>query len=279
MSALREQLLSGLPVAERRLELCGISTPVLEGGSGAPIVLLHGQGAHAAKWLRVLPDLGLTHRVIAPDLPGHGGSDLGDEPLEAHRVLPWLDALLDATCDAEPVLVGHGLGGAIAARYAGRHGGRLRRLILVDSFGLGRFRPAPRFAAALVPYLAHPTERTHDRLWRRCAADFDAVRAGLPWEPFRAYNLDRARTPSGKAALRVLMSGLGVPRISPDELARIATPTALIWGRHDLTVRLDVARAASAVYGWSLQVLDDCGGDPPIEAPEAFVRALRVAAE
>ena len=51
---LREQLLAGLPVAERRLELAGISTAVLAGGDGPPIVLLHGPGEFAAKWLRVI---------------------------------------------------------------------------------------------------------------------------------------------------------------------------------------------------------------------------------
>ena len=68
----RDQLLAGLPVTERRLELAGVSTSVLEGGEGAPIVLLHGPGGCAAHWMRVIPDLATTHRVIAPDLPGQG---------------------------------------------------------------------------------------------------------------------------------------------------------------------------------------------------------------
>ena len=68
----RERLISGLPVVERRLELNGVSTPVLEGGSGPPLVLLHGPGEYGASWLRVIPSLVATHRVIVPDLPGHG---------------------------------------------------------------------------------------------------------------------------------------------------------------------------------------------------------------
>src|SRR3989337_255283 len=70
----RERLLASMPVSERRLQLAGISTAVLEGGDGPPIVLLHGPGEYAAKWLGVIPDLVTTHRVIAPDLPGHGTS-------------------------------------------------------------------------------------------------------------------------------------------------------------------------------------------------------------
>ena len=94
----RERLLAGLPAAERRLALAGISTPVLEGGGGAPLVLLHGPGANATHWASVLAPLAGSHRVIAPDLPGHGGSEVADGPLDAGRVLAWLDELIERTC-------------------------------------------------------------------------------------------------------------------------------------------------------------------------------------
>ena len=275
----RERLLAAIPVTERRLQLAGVSTAVLEGGDGSPVVLLHGQGAFAAKWMRVIPDLVTTHRVIAPDLPGHGTSEVADGQLDADRVFAWLGELIERTCTSPPALVGHGLGGAIAARFAVDHGDRLSRLVLVDAFGLGRFRPAPTFALALIPYVARPTERTHDRLWRRCAFDLDGLREqmGEPWEPFKAYNLDRARTPSVKAALRILMGQLGVPAIPSADLARIAVPTTLIWGRHDLGTRLRIAEAASARYGWPLHVIENAAADPAIERPEAFLGALRPA--
>src|SRR5436190_16921519 len=72
----RRRLLAGLPVLERRLELAGVSTAVLEGGEGAPVVLLHEQGEFAARWMSVIPGLVPTHRVVAPDLPGHGSSEV-----------------------------------------------------------------------------------------------------------------------------------------------------------------------------------------------------------
>ena len=78
-----ERLLAEIPVAERRLQLAGVSTSVLEGGDGLPIVLLHGPGEFAAKWLRVIPDLVRTHRVVAPDLPGH--SAVGDGAHARHE--------------------------------------------------------------------------------------------------------------------------------------------------------------------------------------------------
>ena len=51
----RERLLAGMPVTERRLQLIGVSTAVLEGGDGPPLILLHGPGGYAAHWMRVIP--------------------------------------------------------------------------------------------------------------------------------------------------------------------------------------------------------------------------------
>jgi pimeloyl-ACP methyl ester carboxylesterase len=273
----RRRLLAGLPVVERRLELAGVSTVVLEGGAGTPVVLLHGPGEYGAKWMRVIPDLVATNRVIAPDLPGHGSSGVPEGPLDADRVLAWLGELIERTCTSPPVLVGHLLGGAIAARFATEHGDRLSRLVLVGALGLAPFRPAPSFALALIRHVARPTERSHDRLWRRCTVDLDGVREqmGERWDQFAAYNLDRARTPSAKAALRGLMTAVGVPAIPPGDLARIAVPTSLIWGRHNRGLRLRVGEAASARYGWPLHVIEDAGDDPALEQPDAFLAALR----
>src|SRR3954447_5771871 len=137
----RERLLAGLPVRERRLELAGISTALLAGGEGMPSAFLHGPGEYGAKWMRVIPELVTTHRVIAPDLPGHGASQVPDGPLDADRVLAWLGELIEQTCTSSPVLVGHLLGGAIAARFATDHDDRLSQLVLVGALGLGPFRP------------------------------------------------------------------------------------------------------------------------------------------
>ena len=273
----RARLLSGLPVTERRVRLAGVSTVVLEGGDGPPIVLL--QGEFAAVWMRVIPELVTTHRVIAPDLPGLGASEVSGRPPDADAVLMWLDELIEQTCAIPPVLVGKGAGGALAARFAIDHSDRINRLVLVDTHGLDRYRPAPRMALSFIGVLLRPTERGLERGFRHyCFVDLDGVRAemGERYEWMAAYALDRFRTPSVKAAMRSLMSQLASP-IPSGDLHRIAVPTTLIWGRHDLGVRLNVAEAASARYGWPLHVIENARDDPAIEQPEAFLEALRTA--
>ena len=275
----RGMLLAGLPVTEKRFRFAGISTTVLEGGDGAPIVLLHGPGEHSVKWLRVIPELVKTYRVIAPDLPGHGTSDPINGKVDVDRVLAWLCELIDETCETPPIVVGQIIGGAIAARFAAAHGDRLRCLVLSDALGLSLFRPAPEFAEALMAFVTESSAENHDLLWQCCAFDLDTLRdrMGESWERLRAYNLDRAQVASLKPTQQSMMEQFGLPAIPPEDLARIRVPTVLIWGRHDLATPLSVAEAASVRYGWSLHVIDRAADDPPIEQPAAFVVELRAA--
>ncbi len=272
----REQLLQGIPARERRLELAGISTPVLDGGTGSPMVLLHGPGEHATKWVEVIPKLVTRHRVIAPDLPGHGTSLVTQGSLTPERVLQWLDELIDRTCSSPPVLVGHVVGGAIAMRHVIRQGRPVSRLVLVDTLGLVPFQPAPEFAGVLHAFLAEQNDRTFTELWRRCAFDLDALRQrmGGLWTTFASYTLDRARSPEVQAAQQALLEQFGFAPIPPDEVARITVPTSLVWGRHDLATSVAVAEAASARYGWPLYVIENAADDPGLEQPDRFVEAV-----
>ena len=273
----REPLLAGLPVRERRIEIAGVATAVLEGGDGPPVVLLHGPAGNAAHWMRVIPALAATRRVIVPDLPGHGASTLDDaRELDAERVLAWLGELIGRTCSSPPALVGYALGGAIAFRFGAAHGDRLSALVLVDALGLAPFEPDPAFGVAFERFLAHPAEETHQGLWRHCAFDLDRLRAamGERWQPFETFNIDQARKQSTVGALGSLMAHFAVP---PPDSEALDVPVTLIWGRHDLAMRLEVAQEASTRHGWSLHVVDDCADDPPIEQPGAFLRALGLA--
>jgi pimeloyl-ACP methyl ester carboxylesterase len=276
---LRARTLAALPVTDTRRQVAGIPTAVLEGGDGPPLVLLHGPGEFAALWGHVIPDLVTTHRVIAPDLPGHGDSGLPDGRLDTRRVLTWIRELVDATCDTPPDVAGHLLGGAVAARFAAAHPDRVRHLVLVDTFGLRPTRPAMRFLLPLLAFTARPTERSRDRFLAQCFVDFDAVRAGMgdTWEAAAAYELAWARSRTGKKALRSLMPRFGLRRVPPAELAGIRAPTSLVWGRHDLQTPLRVAETASARYGWPLHVIDACGDDPFVERPREALTSLRSA--
>jgi pimeloyl-ACP methyl ester carboxylesterase len=226
--------------------------------------------------MRVIPALVRAHRVIVPDLPGHGSSRVASGRLDAQRLLRWLGELIEQTGASRPALVGHLLGGAIAARFAIDRADSLASLVLVDTFGLSEFRPPADFAGALTEFSATPTEETHRNLWRHCAYDLSRLRdeMGAIWEPFEAYNIELARSAGLKAALPELMQCFGMGAIPSADLARITIPTTLIWGRHDRATPLSVAEAASARYGWPLHVIENANDDPPMEQPDALTDAL-----
>lgn len=91
---------------------------------------------------------------------------------DTDRVLRWLGELIEYTC---PALVGISLGGSIATRFAIAHTDRLSRLVLVDAGSLGRFRPAPGVALALIRFIARPSERSLHCLLRQLSVDPNGI--------------------------------------------------------------------------------------------------------
>lgn len=271
----RRRLLAGLPVQERIITAAGVDTTVLEGGEGPPMVLLHGPGEFAGAWSPVLAGLVRTHRVVAPDLPGHGASTAPTDGMTREWVDRWLDELISASCAEPPVLVGRVVGGAIAAIHAAAHPDRLSQLVLVDTSGLDTFDPDPRFGLAMHRFLGDPSVANYERFMDLCAFDLDSAKRQLGgrWTTYAEYVVDLAGDPGVQSALGSMIGLYGTP-IDPAVLAAIRVPTSMIWGREDAATPLAVAERASARYGWPLRVIDRAGDDPPLDRPSVFIASL-----
>ena len=102
------------------------------GGTGTPVVLLHGLASSCRIWDLTAPLLARRFRVIAVDQRGHGLTDRPDSDYTFDEVCGDLDALLAALGFERPVLAGHSWGAGVALQYAADHPGRLRALVLVD---------------------------------------------------------------------------------------------------------------------------------------------------
>ena len=269
----RERMLAGLPVAERRLDLAGTATAVVEAGEGPPLVLLHG-GIECGGpiWAPVVARLAERHRVVVPDLPGLGESEPVDR-LDPATFAAWFSALLRMTCDQPPALVAHSVGGSLAARFATEHGDLLERLILSGAPGVGRYRMPLGLRLKAIRFALRPSERNAERFDRLAFFDLDRVRReDAAWfAAFGAATLARARVPHVKRTMRRLIA-LGTKPVPG--LERVAVPTMLLWGRHDRFVPLGLAEAASTRLGWPLHVVDAAGHVPHVEQPDAFMEAL-----
>jgi len=275
----RAQLLDGVPVTDRTLDVAGTSTPVLEGGTGSPIVLLHGIGGFAEEWACVVPELVSSHRVVVPDLPGLGRSRLGSATLDAATVVEWLRQLIDQTCAEPPTLVGHSLGGGIAARLAIAHPDTIQGVVLEDSSSLGRFRPALGLVVAIMRFGARPTRANHERFLRQVLFDPDRTAAewGDRWSASAGYDIELAADKSVSKASGELVRRIAARRISEESLASIKVPVALIWGTGDRLMKFRIGERVARAFDWPLYPIEECGHGPHIERPGPFVDALEMA--
>ena len=117
-------------------EIDGLRTRYWVGGEGPALVLVHGLGGSAYNFTALAPLLAQSHRVLAPDLPGHGGT----APLAAVESLGDLAAHVEAVAEHEEMLpaavVGYSLGGVLGLRLAAERPEAVAALALVSSAGI-----------------------------------------------------------------------------------------------------------------------------------------------
>ncbi|MGV0044917.1 alpha/beta fold hydrolase [Mycobacterium colombiense] len=113
---------------------CRIHLRVWGAEGKPPIVLIHGGGAHSGWWDHIGPFFSRTHRVIAPDLSGHGDSGTRS----AYHLHTWAREVMEVSATpgasaARPIIVGHSLGGWVAAEAAMHYGDRISSMVVIDS--------------------------------------------------------------------------------------------------------------------------------------------------
>jgi 2-hydroxy-6-oxonona-2,4-dienedioate hydrolase len=156
-------------VETQTVEVDGLPIRYLTAGEGPPLMLLHGAGDNALDWQWVLPDLGATHRVYAPDLPGSPDSARPAADYSPAFFTRFVAAFLDTLGIERAAFIGNSLGGLIALRLALSEPKRVMALILVDSAGLGR-AVNPAFTSVNVPGLRgcyEPVSRMPAACWRK----------------------------------------------------------------------------------------------------------------
>ena len=131
-------------VLEQTIQVDEIQTRYLTAGDGPPLVLLHGAGDSARAWSWVLPLLGRSHQVLAPDLPGYSPGSVPADDCSPARLARFVARFLDAVGLDRVAVAGNSLGGLAALQLALAEPERVTALCLVDSAGLGRAVNAAR---------------------------------------------------------------------------------------------------------------------------------------
>src|SRR5262245_65288312 len=124
----------GRPMRETTIEVAGTRLACREAGAGATVLFLH--DAAGASWDPLLDALSVRYRVLAPEHPGFGRGKIPDWMLSVGDVAFCYLDLLHALDLRDVHLVGHGMGGWIAAEVAIRSGARLASLALLAPAGV-----------------------------------------------------------------------------------------------------------------------------------------------
>ena len=238
----------------------GRPTRCREAGAGRPVLLVHGAGGSGELWGPQLASLGDVARLLAVDLPGHGGT-AGPGLLGVPAYADWLLAFLDTAGIERTVVVGHSMGGAIAQTLVLERPDRVEGMVLVATGArlrvarrlLDAFREVPVQGQSLLEGLSYASTTPHERV--------------------RVAERVLAETPP----LVTLGDFLACDRFDvADRLPRIAVPTLILAGAEDRLTPPRLGRAlADGIPGARLVEIPGAGHFPQLETPEAVNGALR----
>lgn len=232
-----------------------------------PVVFLHGFGGDGKSWLNLQTRIASHRSSIAFDLPGHGKAvnwpEIGNAGIAAKHVSRSLKAL-----NLGPVhLVGHSMGGAVAALIALRTPDAIASLTLLAPGGFG-----PQINASLLTAFARGT--TEETLSEPLAGMFNPD-FRMPKFLKRAAAMSREIPGQTDALLKILESitdGQTQKTLPLDDLAQLPMEKTIVWGREDDVV--PVTQAESLSDRFDTHLLEGIGHMPHLEAPAEVSRLL-----
>jgi pimeloyl-ACP methyl ester carboxylesterase len=262
----------------RFVDLPGGRCHYREAGSGQPVVLLHGFLYSTVMWDPVLEPLGREFRALSLDLFGWGYSSRHEGGHYDYQVYAdQLRTFLDALGIERAALVGQSMGGGTIIRFAVQHPDRVERLVLVAAASLpnppsltARLFALPLVGEALMTAVPEITlERNLKKFWFRDPTLVTREYVERLGAPLRI----RGSSWTALSILRTL--DFGSQEALLGQLAELALPTLIVWGRDDAAVPLALGEQMHRMLpGSELLVLDDAGHTPHEEQPEAFLERV-----
>lgn len=245
-------------------------------GRGDPLLLLHGIPTWSYLYHDVIEALAARHRVIAPDLLGHGFSDRRDRfdrSLVAQQAMVL--RLLEALGLPRVTLVGHDTGGGVALRMAVQNADRIERLVLSNIVAYDSWPIDDMLALANPQWRAKDPTEIHAFLLEGLRAGLS--RPGRLTEQFSEGIVAPYLDPEGSLSLIRNASALNTNHTTEltDRHARIAAPTLLLWGVDDPWQPVaDAVRLHAEIPGSTLVRVENASHWVPQDAPEEWTAAV-----
>jgi len=265
---------AGTTLAPKYVTVDSTRLRVVDVGRGPAVVLIHGLAASIYSWRHTIdPLVAGGYRVVAYDNRGSGFSDKPATGYSNAAYVRLLFGLLDSLGVSDAVLVGHSMGGAIAADAALARPDRVRGLVLVDAAGLGIGVPFMLRMGKwpiLGPLFDHLRGRSATgRILRRIYGDPSRVTE----QDIDQYYAPIALPEYGRG-LRGILREFNFEDLQ-GRLGSIMTPTLVLWGTRDRLIPQQVGEAMAAQLPHSsLARFQTAGHALPEERPEEFNRVL-----
>jgi pyruvate dehydrogenase E2 component (dihydrolipoamide acetyltransferase) len=227
-------------------------------GAGDPIVFIHGFGGDLNNWLFNIDAAASLGPVYALDLPGHGGSTKTLREPGLAALATAVEQFMDLLELKRASLVGHSLGGAIAATLALRRKDLVRSLTLINSAGLGE----EINAAYIDGFVAAESRRDLKPVLQLLFANPDLVSRAMIEDLLKYKRLDGVQQALQGLASSVFPSGRQANVLAGD-LAKAGMPTQIVWGAKDAIIPVAHARA---VPGARVEIIEEAGHMAQMEA-------------
>jgi pyruvate dehydrogenase E2 component (dihydrolipoamide acetyltransferase) len=231
-----------------------------QGDIGTPVVLIHGFGGDLDSWMFNQPDLAKDHRVVAFDLPGHGGSpkDVGPGGID-DLAATIADAIAKLDL-ADFHLVGHSLGGAVAVKLAAQLPQRCRSLSLIAPAGLSERIDSDYIS----DFIAATRSREIQRCLARLFADPTVVTREMAEAVARYKRLDGVEEALRKIEQACFPDGRQHIDLG-DVLASLACPVQAIWGTEDQIISPATMKELPPAV--EKHLIEEAGHMPQMEQP------------
>jgi 2-hydroxy-6-oxonona-2,4-dienedioate hydrolase len=231
------------------------------------LILLHGLGASAERWLPIAPTLSKYFRVIVPDIIGFGYSDKPTVEYTMDFFIEFFEEFIDNVHIHRPIIIGSSFGGYLATEYAIRFNSRVEKLVLAAPAGM--MRSSTNVLDQYIMAALYPTYENALRAFMDMAYDPSIVTE----DTVRDF-INRMRLPNAKYAFMSTLLGIrDSPRLL-GRLSKILAPTLLIWGDNDNMIPLQYSKEYNEIPGSNLVILKDCGHTPFIERPITFSQTI-----
>jgi pimeloyl-ACP methyl ester carboxylesterase len=271
----------------RSVRAGGLETFYLEAGpvDAPPVVLVHGLSATNASMLPLIPALSRDFRVLAPDLPGHGGTEATGAPHAARYLGDWLISFLRETCDQPAILIGNSLGGRTAIEAALNSPYEVRGLVLLcPAVAFRKLRQLVPFVRLVPDEIASLPVLFPRKMAMRGLRNLFADPSRLPEAWYEAAIDEFVRVVMIRSNRLAIFSALRHIYLDEpfgetgfwDRLPALKPPALFIWGDRDVLVPAGFGRfVAEALPSAQSIVLDDCGHVPQFEYRERTAALAR----